>query len=128
MTIVPGYKTNLAILEGIILYDVNKNKKMKTKKVQEQISCSYSYIKVRYNSIISKSQKIFTEENAAQKFVIKIVNEVAAICNNFRNLIEMMPLIIQKQASHNNTINCWICYNLLNENKVRVHCHITGMY
>ncbi|CAB4413320.1 unnamed protein product [Rhizophagus irregularis] len=105
--------------------DADKDKK--TRKVQEQIPCSYSYIKVRYDGI-SESQKIFTGENAAQKFVIEMLNEAEAICNEFRNPMEMIPLTTQEQASYDNAINCWICRNLLDGNKVRDHCHITGMY
>ncbi|CAB4416066.1 unnamed protein product [Rhizophagus irregularis] len=52
---------------------------------------------VRYDGV-SESQKIFTGENAAQKFVIEMLNEAEAICNEFRNLMEMMPLTIQEQA------------------------------
>ncbi|PKY62756.1 hypothetical protein RhiirA4_489812, partial [Rhizophagus irregularis] len=105
--------------------DADKDKK--TRKVQEQIPCSYSYIKVRYDGV-SESQKIFTGENAAQKFVIEMLNEAEAIRNEFRNPMEMMPLTIQEQASYDNAINCWICRNPLDGNKVRDHCHITGMY
>ncbi|CAB4408477.1 unnamed protein product [Rhizophagus irregularis] len=82
---------------------------------------------VRYDGV-SESQKIFTGENAAQKFVIEMLNEAEAIRNEFRNPMEMIPLTIQEQASYNNAINCWICCNPLDENKVRDHCHITGMY
>ncbi|GET67000.1 hypothetical protein RIR_jg25610.t5 [Rhizophagus irregularis DAOM 181602=DAOM 197198] len=61
----------------------DEDKDKKTKKVQEQIPCSYSYIKVRYDGV-SESQKIFTGENAAQKFVIEMLNEAEAIRNEFR--------------------------------------------
>ncbi|GBC38838.2 uncharacterized protein LOC114539626 [Rhizophagus irregularis DAOM 181602=DAOM 197198] len=105
----------------------DEDKDKKTKKVQEQIPCSYSYIKVRYDGV-SESQKIFTGENAAQKFVIKMLNEAEAIRNEFRNPMEMIPLTTQEQVSYNNAINCWICRNLLDGNKVRNHCHITGRY
>ncbi|GET66267.1 hypothetical protein RIR_jg37682.t5 [Rhizophagus irregularis DAOM 181602=DAOM 197198] len=105
----------------------DEDKDKKTKKVQEQIPCSYSYIKVRYDGV-SESQKIFTGENAAQKFVIEMLNEAEAIRNEFRNPMEMMPLTTQEQASYDNAINCWICCNPLDGNKVRDHCHITGRY
>ncbi|GET61924.1 hypothetical protein RIR_jg11882.t1 [Rhizophagus irregularis DAOM 181602=DAOM 197198] len=105
----------------------DEDKDKKTKKVQEQIPCSYSYIKVRYDGV-SESQKIFTGENAAQKFVIEMLNKAEAIRNEFRNPMEMMPLTTQEQASYDNAINCWICRNPLDGNKVRDHCHITGRY
>ncbi|GET55429.1 uncharacterized protein LOC114539626 [Rhizophagus irregularis DAOM 181602=DAOM 197198] len=105
----------------------DEDKDKKTKKVQEQIPCSYSYIKVRYDGV-SESQKIFTGENAAQKFVIEMLNEAEAIRNEFRNPMEMMPLTTQEQVSYDNAINCWICRNPLDGNKVRDHCHITGRY
>ncbi|CAB4382040.1 unnamed protein product [Rhizophagus irregularis] len=114
-----------ALVMDIPPTDVDKDKK--TKKVQEQIPCSYSYIKVRYDGV-SESQKIFTGENAAQKFVIEVLNEAEAIRNEFKNPMEMMPLTTQEQASYDNAINCWICHNPLDENKVRDHCHITGRY
>ncbi|CAB4445023.1 unnamed protein product [Rhizophagus irregularis] len=58
---------------------------------------------VRYDGV-SESQKIFTGENAAQKFVIEMLNEAEAIHNEFRNPMEMMPLTIQEQASYDNAI------------------------
>ncbi|GET51323.1 uncharacterized protein LOC114537920 [Rhizophagus irregularis DAOM 181602=DAOM 197198] len=45
-----------------------------------------------------------------------------------RNPMEMMPLTTQEQVSYDNAINCWICRNPLDGNKVRDHCHITGRY
>ncbi|GBC27462.2 uncharacterized protein LOC113676613 [Rhizophagus irregularis DAOM 181602=DAOM 197198] len=42
--------------------------------------------------------------------------------------MEMMLLTTQKQVSYDNAINCWICRNPLDGNKVRDYCHITGRY
>jgi hypothetical protein len=68
-----------------------EGKEKKTKKVQEQIPCSYSYVKVKYDGI-SEPQRIFTGKDAVQKFVIEIVKEAVLICKEFKNPIEMIPL------------------------------------
>jgi hypothetical protein len=68
-----------------------EDKEKKTKKVQEQIPCSYSYVKVRYDGV-SELQRIFTGKDAAQKFVIEIIKEAAIIRKEFKNPMEMMPL------------------------------------
>jgi hypothetical protein len=41
-----------------------EDKEKKTKKVQKQIPCSYSYVKVRYDEV-SELQKIFTGKDVA---------------------------------------------------------------
>jgi hypothetical protein len=67
-----------------------EDKEKKTKKIQEQIPCSYAYVKVRYDEV-SELQRIFTGKDAAQKFVIEIVKEAATICKEFKNPMKMMP-------------------------------------
>jgi hypothetical protein len=104
-----------------------EDKEKKTKKVQKQVPCSYSYIKVRYDGV-SELQRIFTEKDAAQKFVIKIVKEVATICKKFKNPMEIMPLTNQEQITYDSATNCWVCEKSLDGDKVRNHCHITGKY
>jgi hypothetical protein len=85
-----------------------ENKEKKTKKDQKQVPCSYSYVKVRYDGV-SEPQRIFTGKDAAQNFVIEIVKEATLIRKEFNNPMEMIPLTSQKQATHNNATNCWIC-------------------
>jgi hypothetical protein len=104
-----------------------EDKEKKTKKVQEQVPCSYSYVKVRYDGV-SEPQRIFTGKDAAQNFVIEIVKEAAAIRKKFSNPMEMIPLTSQEQATHDNATNCWICQIPLFGERVRDHCHITGKY
>jgi hypothetical protein len=82
-----------------------EEKEKKTKKVQEQVPCSYSYVKVRYDGV-SELQRIFTGKDAAQKFVIEIVKEAALIRKEFNNPMEMIPLTSQEQATHDNATNC----------------------
>jgi hypothetical protein len=64
----------VADFEEALVMDIapKEDKKKKIKKVQKQVLCSYSYVKVRYDGV-SELQRIFTGENAVQKFVIKIV-------------------------------------------------------
>jgi hypothetical protein len=114
-----------ALVIDITLKEEDKEKK--TKKVQEQVPCSYSYIKVRYDGV-SELQRIFTGKDAAQNFIIKIVKEAALIRKKFSNPMEMISLTSQEQATHDNATNCWICQIPLFGERVRDHCHITGKY
>jgi hypothetical protein len=82
-----------------------KDKEKKTKKVQEQVPCLYSYVKVKYDGV-SESQRIFTGKDAVQKFVIEIVKEATTIYKKFKNPIEMMPLTNQEQVTYDSTTNC----------------------
>jgi hypothetical protein len=68
-----------------------EDKEKKTKKVQEQVLCSYSYVKVRYDGV-SELQRMFTGKDAVQKFVIKIVKKATTIRKEFKNPMEMIPL------------------------------------
>ena len=99
----------------------------KTKKIQEQVPCSYSYVKIRYDGV-AEPQKIFVGENAAQKFVIEIIKEANKIRKEYNNPKEMIPLTSQEQKAYNNATNCWVCNKPINNDKVRDHCHITGKY
>jgi hypothetical protein len=104
-----------------------EEKEKKTKKVQEQVPCSYSYVKVRYDGV-SELQRIFTGKDAVQNFVIEIVKEAALIRKEFNNPMEMIPLTSQEQTTHDNATNCWIYRTPLFGDRVRDHCHITGKY
>jgi hypothetical protein len=78
----------------------------KTKKIQEQVPCSYSYVKVRYDGV-AEPQKIFVGENASQKFVIEIIKEANKIRQEiYKNPIEMLPLNDQERIEYNNATNC----------------------
>ncbi|GBC28037.2 hypothetical protein RIR_jg2311.t1 [Rhizophagus irregularis DAOM 181602=DAOM 197198] len=68
-----------------------------------------------------------TDEDKDKK-TKKVQEQIPAHTRILRNPMEMMPLTTQEQASYDNAINCWICRNPLDGNKVRDHCHITGRY
>jgi hypothetical protein len=104
-----------------------KDPNKKTNKVAEQIPCSYSYIKVRYDGVTER-QKIFVGGNAAQKFVTEIIKEAFYIREEYKDPKEMLPLTDQEQMAYDRARECWICKTWLIRDKVRDHCHITGKY
>ena len=117
----------------------------KTKKIQEHILCSFSYIKIRYDGV-SEASKMYVGKNAETKFVIDITREAFQIQEEYKDPKPMLPLTAQEQRRHNNATHCWVCkkefstqevwistldgerYKAIYNGKVKDHCHITGKY
>ena len=98
-----------------------------TKKYQkhEPISFSY-YIKCFDDDVFEPVLRSYTGEDAMQKFVEWLENDVKEIAN-----IPVKKMIFKKQEQqqqYEKETKCWICKGELNNDKVRDHCHFTGRY
>ena len=97
-----------------------------TKKYQkhEPISFSY-YIKCFDDNVFKSRLRSYTGEDAMQKFVQWLENDVKEIANIPE---KKMIFKIQEQQQYEKETKCWICKEDLNDDKVRDHCHFTGRY
>ena len=97
-----------------------------TKKYQkhEPISFSY-YIKCFDDNVFKPRLRSYTGEDAMQKFVEWLENDVKEIAN-----IPEKKMIFKKQEQqqYKKETKCWICKEELNNDRVRDHCHFTGRY
>ena len=97
-----------------------------TKKYQkhEPISFSY-YIKCFDDNVFKPRLRSYTGEDAMQKFVEWLENDVKEIAN----IPEVDMIFGKKEAErYNKETKCWICKGELDNDKVRDHCHFTGRY
>ena len=97
-----------------------------TKKYQkhEPISFSY-YIKCFDDNVFKPRLRSYTGEDAMQKFVEWLENDVKEIANIPD---KKMMFKIQEQQQYEKETKCWICKGELNNDKFRDHCHFTGRY
>ena len=99
-----------------------------TKKYQkhEPISFSY-YIKCFDDNVFKPRLRSYTGEDAMQKFVEWLENDVKEIANIPEKIIIFK---IQEQQQYEKETKCWICKGKFKEDdkKVRDHCHFTGKY
>ena len=97
-----------------------------TKKYQkhEPISFSY-YIKCFDDNVFKPRLRSYTGEDAMQKFVEWLENDVKEIAN-----IPEVDMIFgeKEKEQYEKETECWICKEDLNDDKVRDHCHFTGRY
>jgi len=71
----------------------------KTKKIQEHISCSFSYTKIRYDGV-SEASKMYVRKNAETKFVTDITREAFQIREEYKDPKLMFPLTAQEQRRY----------------------------
>ena len=90
----------------------------------EPISFSY-YIKCFDDNVLNLKPRTYTGEDAMQKFVEWIEEDVKHIAN-----IPDVDMIIGKEEAkrYNEETVCWICGKELGSDKVKDHCHYTGKY
>ena len=99
-----------------------------TKKYQkhEPISFSY-YIKCFDDNVFKPRLRSYTGEDAMQKFVEWLENDVKEIANIPE---KRMIFKIQEQQQYEKETKCWVCKGKFKQDdkKVRDHCHFTGRY
>ena len=98
-----------------------------TKQYQKHESSSFCYIKCFDNEVYEPKLVSYTGEDAAQKFVEMLEEDIKIIAN-----IPEKKMIFEKEEKerfHKET-KCWMCNEEFNDKdvKVRGHCHFTGRY
>ena len=124
------YADTEALIKEIHTCDPNPQKSY-TKKYQKHEPVSFSYyIKCFDNSVCEPILRTYTrttaeEEDAMDVFIKWLEEDVKAIAN-----IKPKEMIFTEEDKkrHNESKECWICGELLKNDKVRDHCHYTGRY
>lgn len=100
-----------------------------TEKYQKHEPCGYAYKIVScikgydYNSEL----KLYRGVDATEKFVKALLNESEAIMKVINNPKEMI-ITAEQETEFKNAENCHICNEKLGDDRVRDHCHISGLY
>ena len=124
------YADTEALIKEIHNCDPNPQKSY-TKKYQKHEPVSFSYyIKCFDNSVCEPILRTYTrttpeEKDAMDVFIQWLEEDVKAIAN-----IKPKKMIFTEEDKkrHNESNECWICGELLKDDKVRDHCHYTGRY
>jgi len=110
------------------------NQKSYATTYQSHRACGFGYkVVCHYDQSYSKPVEIYRGEDAAERFIQKMFEEVrscqSVMRENFNKPLKMTP---ENERDFQNSTSCYICgrkYKNGDENKpVRDHCHITGKY
>ena len=124
------YADTEALIKEMSNCDPNPEKSY-TKKYQKHEPVSFSYyIKCFDNSVCKPILRTYTkqtpeDEDAMDVFIKWLEDDVKAIAN-----IKPKKMIFTEEdkKQFNKETECWICRELLKDDKVRDHCHYTGRY
>ena len=97
-----------------------------TKHYQKHEPSSFCYyIKYFDDEVYGPKLVSYTREDAAQKFVEMLEEDIKIITNIPKKMIWR----IQEQIQNEKETECWICNEKFDgDDKVRDHCHFTGRY
>ena len=113
-----------------ILKSVKSNKKTSgsyTEKYQGHISCSFAYKLICIDNKFSKPVVLCRGENAAYNFIKMMLEEFGYSKKVMKNHFKKNLIRNEKEEENfRSSIICWIYEKLIDDEKVRNHCHITG--
>ena len=112
-----------------ILKSVKSNQGFYTEKYQDHIPCSFSYNLVCVDNRFSKPIVVYRGGNAAYIFIEAILKEYEYCKKVMKNHFNKTLIMTEKEEeSFRSSNKCWICEKLIDDEKVRDHCYITGKY
>ena len=100
-----------------------------TSKYQDHVPCSFAYKLVFIDDKFSKDVVLYRGKNAVFKFIQNILNEYS-YCKNVmkRHFNKNLIMSLEEEEQFEKAKICWICNKLIDNDKVRDHCHITCKY
>ena len=100
-----------------------------TTKYQDHTPCSFAYKLVCIDDKYSKDIVLYRGKNAVYKFIQSIFKEYS-YCRSImkKHFNKNVLMSVEEEEQFEKTEICWICNKLIENDKVRDHCHITGKY
>ena len=99
------------------------------KKYKDHVPCSFAYKLVCVDNKFSKPIVFYRCENAAYKFIEAILKEYEYCQKVMKKHFNKNLIMIEKEEEYFQSSNtCWICKKLVEDEKVRDHCHMTGKF
>ena len=100
-----------------------------TTKYQDHIPCSFAYKLVCIDDKYSKDIVLYRAKNAVYKLIQSIFSEYS-YCKNImkKHFNKNLIMSVEEEEQFERTEICCICNKLIENHKVRDHCHITGKY
>ena len=99
------------------------------KKYQDHIPCSFAYKLVCVDDRFSEPMVLYRGENAASKFIEAIYEAYEYYKKVMKKHFNKNLIITEEDEENFQSSNiCWIYEKLIDDEKVRDHCHITGKF
>ena len=96
---------------------------------QEHIPCSFVYkIVISVDPDFSRPLVMYRGEDAAEWFLRDLQRDAGELCAEYIETPNPMEFTVEDELSYTNATECHICSKPLGEDRVRDHCHITGIY
>ncbi|CAH1639518.1 unnamed protein product [Spodoptera littoralis] len=111
-----------------MLIDCNESNSLNTRKLKtHQPSCFAYYICCAHNNELNKYVS-YRGTDCAEVFVKYLIRDAKRIHRILSNKKSMTPLTTEQEMNYQNSNTCHICKQLLLNDKVRDHDHITSEY
>ena len=111
-----------------ILTSVERYEGSCSKEYQDHIPYSFSYKLVCVDDKFSKPIVLYRGENAASKFIEAILEEYEYCRIVMKKHFNKYLIMTEEEEQFQSSNICWICERLIEDEKVRDHCHITGKF
>ena len=99
------------------------------KEYQDHVPGTFAYKLVCLDDKLSKPIVLYKGENVAYKFIKAILEEYEYCKKVMKKHFNKNLIMTQKEEEQFQSSNtCWICEKLIEDEKVRDHCHITGTF
>ena len=100
-----------------------------TAKYQDHVPCSFAYKLVCVNDKYCKDVVLYRGKNAVFKFIQSIFKEYS-YCRSVmkKHFNKNLVMSAEQNEEFERSNICWICGKIIDDNKVRDRCHITGKY
>ena len=99
-----------------------------SKKYQDHIPCDFGYKLVCVDDKFSNSTFDFRGENAVYKFLKTILKEYEYCKKVMKKHFNKNLITTGEEEKFQSSNTCWICEKLIDDEKVRDYCHITGKF
>nr|DAC81386.1 TPA_asm: PolB [Parasteatoda house spider adintovirus] len=93
----------------------------------QHIPCGYSYVIIDYEGKCLKPPVVYHGENAAEHFIHSLLGEEKLILDLLR-VQKPMQLTREEEEAFSNATHCYVCNEVLGNDRVRDHCHLTSKY
>ena len=98
------------------------------KKYQDHVPCSFAYKLVCVDDKFSKLIVLFRGKNAAFKFIKAILKGYDYLKKVMKKHFNKNLIMTKEEEQFQSSNTCWICEKLIDDEKVRDHCHITEKF
>ncbi|GFR06857.1 PR domain zinc finger protein 4 [Trichonephila clavata] len=104
-----------------------KNQSAYTEKIARHEPCGYAYVVIDANGKMLKPITVYRGPDAATHFINNLIKEKDQITPMITTIMPM-NLSPEEEEQFNSETRCYLCKHLLENDKVRDHCHLSGRY